>query len=345
MNELSCAEIARIVGGQLVNENNAIKITGVASLEEANESHISFLGNEKYAPQVKLSRAGVTLIPENYPPEDNKSYIICKNPSAAFSQAIDLFAPEAISFPSEIHKSASVSESAKIGQGCHVGPNVVILDYAIIGDNTVISAGSVVGHYASVGNDCLIHPNVTIRERCIIGNRCIIHSGTAIGSDGFGFIPGKDGHKKIPQVGIVVLEDDVEIGSCVCIDRARFGKTKIGKGTKIDNLVQIAHNVEIGQHCFIVSQSGIAGSTKLGNFVIMAAQAGIAGHLQVGNGVTMMGRAGVTKDIEDGETVFGFPAAKKKDFVRQNLRIKKIDRFEKELSELKAKIKELSEQK
>ena len=342
MKQLSCKQIAELTGGTLVNPHDS-PISSVASLEEASENQLSFLGNDKYAPQVVKSKAGIVLIPDNYEPEDDKCYVICKNTSVALSQISDVFAPEPINFEPGIHPNASIAESATIGKDCHIGPNAVVLDGASVGDNTAICAGTVVGHEAQIGDNCLFHPNVTIRERCVVGNRVIIHSNTAIGSDGFGFIPGANGHKKIPQVGIVVLEDDVEIGSSVCIDRARFGKTKIGTGTKIDNLVQIAHNVEIGAHCFIVSQSGIAGSSKLGNFVIVAAQAGITGHVEVGDGVTMAGRAGVTKDIAPGSKVFGFPAVSKREFVMQNLRIKKIERMEKELKEMKKVIQELSE--
>lgn len=340
MKKLSCQEIAELTGGKLLNPTEN-EISSVASLLEATENQLSFLGNDKYIPQIKDSKAGVILIPDNYTPEDDKCYIVCQNASSAFSQVIDIFAPEPIKYAPGIHPTASIAEDAEIGEGCHIAANATVLGGAKIGANTVICSGTVIGHEAQIGSDCLLHPNVTVRERCILGDRVIIHSSTAIGSDGFGFIPGARGHKKIPQVGIVVLEDDVEVGSCVCIDRARFGKTRIGTGTKIDNLVQIAHNVEIGAHCFIVSQSGIAGSSKLGNFVIVAAQAGITGHVEVGDGVTMAGRAGVTKDIEAGQKVFGFPAVSKKEFVMQNLRIKKIERMEKELKELKKQIEEL----
>ena len=340
MKQLSCSQIAEMVNGELIGHTDSL-ISAVASLEDAKATELSFLGNDKYAPQVKESSAGIVFIPENYEIEDKKCYIKCKNASAAFSAIIDFFAPEPIQFEAGVHPSAVIADSVELGENVHIGPNAVIGKSTKIGDNTVVGACTVIGEEAIIGNDCLFHPNVSIRERCEIGHRCIIHSGTAIGSDGFGFIPGKDGHKKIPQVGTVVLEDDVEIGSCVTIDRARFGKTRIGIGTKIDNLVQVAHNVEIGSHCFVVSQSGIAGSTKLGNFVIMAAQAGIAGHLEVGNGVTMMGRAGVTKDIPDGQTIFGFPAVPKKEFIKQNLKLKKIDKLEKLLKELKSEINSL----
>jgi UDP-3-O-[3-hydroxymyristoyl] glucosamine N-acyltransferase len=340
MDKLSCTQIAEMTGGKVLN-NCDIVVSSVASLEDATETQLSFLGNSKYSPQVPTSNAGIIIIPEDYRPEDDKCYIVCQNPSAGFSTIIDTFAPAPIEFQPGVHPNASIAKDATIGENCHIGANAVIESMATIGANTIIAAGTVVGHEVSIGENCHLHPNVTIRERCIIGNRCIIHSATAIGSDGFGFIPGSNGHKKIPQVGNVVLEDDVEVGSCVCIDRARFGKTKIGQGTKIDNLVQIAHNVEIGAHCFIVSQSGIAGSTKLGDFVIMAAQAGIAGHINVGNGVTMAGRAGVTKDIADGSKVFGFPAVSKREFIKQGLAYKKVERLENDLAELKKQINEL----
>jgi len=340
MKELSVQQICELIGGELHNETNSL-INGVASLEEAGSNKLSFLGNIKYAPQIKATKAAVILVPEDYLIEDDKCYIVCKSTSAAFSKIIDTFAPPAIEYPSGIHASATIAESATIGEGCHIGANAVIESNAQIGDNSVIAPGVFIGHEVKLGSNCLIHANVTIRERCIIGNNCIIHSNSAIGSDGFGFIPGRDGHTKIPQVGIVELADDVEIGSCVCIDRARFGKTKIGQGTKIDNLVQIAHNVEIGAHCFIVSQSGVAGSTRFGNFVVMAAQAGIAGHLNVSDGATLTSRSGVTKDVDAGQQIYGFPGQSKREYVRQNLRIKKIDRFEQELKELKKQLAEL----
>ena len=342
MKLLSCSQVAEMVSGQLFGSIDS-KVSAVASLQDATVSSLSFLGNDKYIPQVKESSAGIVLVPENYEIDDDKCYIKCKNASAAFSTIIDYFAPEPIQFEAGIHPSAVVDSTATIGENVHVGPNAVIGKDATIGDNTVVGACTVIGEEVTIGKDCLFHPNVTVRERCQIGDRCIIHSSSAIGSDGFGFIPGKNGHTKIPQVGIVVLEDDVEIGSCVTIDRARFGKTRIGNGTKIDNLVQIAHNVEIGSHCFIVSQSGIAGSSKLGNLVIMAAQAGMAGHLEVGDGVTIMGRAGITKDIPAGQTIFGFPAVPKKEFIKQNLRLKKVERLEKELANIKEQLKTLTD--
>ena len=340
MKKLSATQVAELTGGTVINESN-IEVNSVSSLKLAGPEQLSFLGNNKYIPQVKSSKAGIILIPSDYEPEDDKCYVVCENASAAFSVIVETFAPDPISFPPGIHPDASVADDAVVGENCHIGANAVIESKAVIGSGTVIAAGSVVGHEAKIGENCHLHPNVTIRERCIVGNRCIIHSNTAIGSDGFGFIPGKDGHKKIPQVGIVVLEDDVEIGSSVCVDRARFGVTRIGQGTKIDNLVQIAHNVEVGAHCFIVSQAGIAGSTSIGNFVIMAAQAGIAGHLDVGDGVVMAGRAGVTKDIEPGSKIFGFPAVPKREFIKQGLTYKKVERLENELAELKKQLEEL----
>lgn len=341
MNSLSCIQVAELTGGRVINPTD-LSVSSVASLEEAQGHQLSFLGNNKYILQIKQSCAGIIIIPEEFTPEDDKCYIICKDPSAAFSIIIDTFAPEPIRFSPGIHPSASIAKTASIGDNCHIAANVVIEENAVIGDNTVIAASTVIGHEAIIGQDCHLHPNVTIRERCIVNNRCIIHSNTAIGSDGFGFIPGKGGHKKIPQVGIVVLEDDVEIGSCVCIDRARFGKTRIGQGTKIDNLVQIAHNVEIGAHCFIVSQSGIAGSSKLGNYVVMAGQTGISGHVTIGDGATLAARSVAIRDVDPGAKIFGFPGVSKKEFVKQGLTYKKVERLERELAELKKVITKLS---
>ena len=318
---------------------NPISSSEVSSLTEATTESVSFLGNKKYIDQVYPSKAAVILLPEGFDcPEDNKVYIACKNPSASFSKVIDYFAADPIEFPRTIHPLAYVASTAQIGENVHIGPHVTIEEGAVIGDNSVVASGSYVGHCAVLQDDVLIYPNVTIRERSEIGFRCIVHSGSSIGSDGFGFIPGANGHTKIPQVGIVVLEDDVEIGANSCVDRARFGKTIVGQGTKVDNLVQVAHNVKVGKHCFLVAQSGIAGSTTLGNGVIIAGQSAVAGHLIIGDGVTVSAKSGVTKDYRSKEVLFGTPAIPRKDFVAEKLAIKKVARLEKQLKELQKKL-------
>lgn len=336
-------EIAELVQGQIIG-SGATDICGVASLKEASASELSFLGNKKYVSQVADTQAGVVLVPHSFDEKDTPQLTLIKvdDPSDAFSKVIDLFAPPEVSFGEGVHPTAYVDSSAELAEGVVVGPCAVIEAGAVIGLNSVIGAGSYIGHEAKVGADCLIYPNVTVRERVQIGNEVIIHSGTVVGSDGFGFKPGKDGHTKIPQVGIVQVDDRVEIGANVAIDRARFGKTWIKSGAKIDNLVHIAHNVVIGHHCFIVAQVGIAGSTVLGNGVIAAGQAGFSGHLEIGDGVVAMGKAGVTKDLKPGEVVFGIPAVPRREHVRQTADVKKVKGLVSQVKELEQKIAELS---
>lgn len=336
------SEIASLVGGRLVGREDVV-VDSVASLSEATESQVSFLGNKKYIPQVIASKAGVVFLPENYDDELNESsaYIYVKDPSVAFSAVVDLFAPAPITFSPGVHPTAVIAEEASVPASVFVGPNVVIEPGVKLGENCVICAGSYIGHEATLGDDCLIHPNVVIRDRSILGNKVAIHSGTTVGSDGFGYIPGANGHTKIPQVGIVQIDDDVEIGANVTIDRARFGRTWIKEGAKLDNLVHIAHNVIVGRYCFIVSQVGIAGSTELGDRVVAAGQAGFSGHLYVGEGTTVMGQAGVSKDTGPGEVLFGTPAIPRKDFAKQALAIKKVAKLEAELKKMKSALEVL----
>ena len=338
---LNLAEILEITGGTASREKD-LSITGVQSLLEASETELSFLGNKKYTEQIPQSKAAIILVPEDYDVSKSEQvFISCPNPSASFSKVIDTFAPTPIEFPAGIHPTAVVAEGVEVPTSAYIGANTVIQEGAELGENVIIQAGCYIGHFTKVADSVKLHPNVTVRERCELGKNVIIHSGTTIGSDGFGFIPGANGHTKIPQVGNVVLADNVEVGANCAIDRARFGTTYIGEGTKVDNLVQLAHNVKIGKHCFIVSQTGIAGSAELGNFVITAGQAGVAGHIKVGDGATIMGQAGTTGDVPAGTSVIGSPAVPQKEFLKERLAIKKIAKLEKQLKEMQKALKEL----
>ena len=342
--QLTAAQIAEKVGGELVGNPKA-PVRGVESLRDAESDQLSFLGNPKYANQVGGSAAGVVLVPKDFDesvPEE-RAWILCDDPSDAFSTVIDHFAPEPPTFAPGIHSAAVVDDTAEIARSATIGPCAVIEPGASIGENTVIGAGCYIGHDTTVGADCLIYPNVTIRERCKLGNRIIIHSGTMVGSDGFGFIPGPNGHKKIPQVGIVQIDDDVEIGAQVAIDRARFGKTWIKRGVKIDNLVQVAHNVVIGEHCFLAGQCGIAGSARLERGVMVAGQSGVGGHITLGEGVVLLGRSGVGKDTEPGKKIFGAPAIEQREYLRREMHINQIPRMRKEMKELQKQLQELRE--
>ena len=345
MTPRTSSDIAVLVGGRLAG-NGKIEVTGVASLQEAQPEDLSFLGNDRYRSQVVPSAAGVVLVPESFtePIPPNRAWIHCANPSDAFSKVVTLFAPPPVAYVPGIHPQAVVHPSAHVPPSAHVGPCAVIEESAVIGERTVIGANAYIGRETRIGADCLIYPLVAIRERCRLGDRVIIHLGTTVGSDGFGYIPGPQGHTKIPQVGIVQIDDDVEIGAQVAIDRARFGKTWIKRGVKIDNLVQIAHNVIIGEFSFVVAQVGIAGSTRLGRGVTVAGQVGLAGHIEIGDGAVLMAQSGTDKDIPAKAIMMGSPAVDRKEFARNQFNLHRIGKLaatvkvlQQEVAELKAK--------
>ena len=337
----TAAEIAAMVQGRLVGECPHA-LHGVASLAESTEADVAFLGNDKYREQVPNSRAGVVLVPENYiaEPPAGRAWVVCADPSDAFTKVVLAFTPPPVEYKPGVHPTAVIDPTAVVPASCHVGANVVIEPKAVIGEGTVLLPNVFIGQEAQLGERCLIYPNVTIRERCILGNRVILHAGVVVGSDGFGYKSSAAGHEKIPQVGIVQLDDDVEVGANSTIDRARFGRTWIQAGTKIDNLVQVAHNVEIGRGCILVAQCGVAGSTHLGNGVILAGQAGVVGHLRVGDGAIVMAQAGVSKDAMPGAVLMGSPAQDRKAFARERLLLKKLEAMEADLKALIKKAKE-----
>jgi UDP-3-O-[3-hydroxymyristoyl] glucosamine N-acyltransferase len=339
---MTSADVAKLVGGSLIGAGD-VDVHSVASLADATAHDVSFLGNEKYRPQVLTSAAGVVLLPRDFdaPPPSGRAWILCDDPSSSFSCAVMQFAPPMPTYAPGKHPSAVVAADADVHASAHVGPCAVIESGAAIGENSVIGAGVFVGENARLGGDCFIHPNVTIREWCVLGERVIVHSGTTIGSDGFGFIPGASGHEKVPQVGIVQIDDDVEVGAQVAIDRARFGRTWIQRGVKIDNLVQIAHNVVIGEHCFIVAQVGVSGSSNVGRGAILAGQVGVAGHLEIGPGAVIMGQSGVTRDVPAGATLFGTPAISRKEFAREKMLLHQCGDLRQSVKALKRELAEI----
>ncbi len=306
--KISAGEIAKLVSGKIVGDPD-VEVSGISGIKEAKQGDVTFLANEKYAQLLETTNASVIITsPEMKLPNTKKTLILTENPSLAFAKLVEHWFPSEVDHPKGIHPTAIIGENVKLGKNVAIGAYVVIEKNVEIGDNTIIYAGTYIGHDTQIGKDCLIYPNVSIRERISIGNRVIIHSGTVIGSDGFGFATVKGVHHRIPQIGTVVIEDDVEIGANVTIDRARFDKTIIGKGTKIDNLVQIAHNVIIGENAIIVAQTGISGSTVIGNGVILAGQAGVVGHITIGDGAIVGAQSGVTKSVPPGAVVLGSPA-------------------------------------
>ncbi|MEY2479568.1 MAG: UDP-3-O-[3-hydroxymyristoyl] glucosamine N-acyltransferase [Verrucomicrobiota bacterium] len=293
-------------GGEVVGDP-ALAITGAASLAEANEGEISFFANRKYIALLRKTRASALFVPADFSEPISAAQIRVADPMKAFEQVVMKLAPPPIEFPPGIHPTAIVDPSVKLGNAVSIQPYAVIEAGAAIGDHTIIGAQSYVGHESSIGSGCKIYPRVTIRERTRIGSRVIIHSGAVIGADGFGFQAIDGRNEKIRQIGIVQIDDDVEIGANTTVDRARFGRTWIQEGVKIDNLVQIAHNVVIGKHSIVAAQTGIAGSARLGQRVILAGQVGVAGHLEIGDGTVVAAQSGIAKSIAGG-TWFGYPA-------------------------------------
>ncbi len=337
-------EIAAFLDGEVVGDGSIV-ITGVSGIKEAQKGEITFLANPKYSPLLEKTQASAIITSREIQPT-SKPIIRTENPSLAFAKVMSWAVPEEVKHPEGIHPTAILAKGVSLGRNVAIGPYVVIEDNVSLGDNSVIYSGCFIGHHTRIGSDVLVYANVSIRERITIGNRVIIHSGTVIGADGFGFATIEGAHHKIPQIGTVEIGDDVEIGANVTIDRARFDKTIIGKGTKIDNLVQIAHNVVIGENSIIVAQAGISGSTIIGKNVILAGQAGLVGHITVGDGAVVAAQGGVTKSVPAKTIVSGYPArphqvAKRVNACVQNLpRLYKIvDKLKKKIAELEAKLK------
>jgi UDP-3-O-[3-hydroxymyristoyl] glucosamine N-acyltransferase len=301
-------EVADRLKGKLEGDGS-LDIHGVNSLEAAEVGEISFLVSAKYASLLTCSRASAVIVPIDFKDEVECSCVRVENPDRSFGEAAALFYQAPPAPVPGVHPSAVVAADVVLGKNVSVGPNCTLEGGVVLGDNGVIGPNVVVGYGSRLGNDVQLFGSVTIREYCEIGDRVIIHSGSVIGSDGFGYSVESDGsRRKIPQLGTVVIEADVEIGSNASVDRARFGKTVIGRGSKIDNLVQIAHNVNIGPHSVLCGQVGIAGSTEIGSHTILAGQVGVAGHLKVGAGVIANAKSGIVSDVKKGAHVMGTPA-------------------------------------
>lgn len=305
------AELAALTGAKSVEGACAGPITGIAALAEATGADLSFLGNAKYADAVASSKAGALLVPLAFPgkPVAGQAFLRVDNPSYALALLCSVL--EARLWPrpvAAIHATAVVAASAKVDPAAHVGPLCVVGDGAVVGAGAVLEARCHVGAHAVVGRDCWLKPGVVLGDYCVLGARCRIQSGAVIGSDGFGYEPVNGEIQRIPQIGNVVLEDDVEVGANSTLDRARFSQTVVGRGTKIDNLVQIAHNVRIGRQCLITAQVGIAGSTTLGDHCVLGGQAGVAGHLTLGDRVKLGAQTGLFEDVPADGFMNGTPA-------------------------------------
>jgi len=336
---ITLREIAERLEGELAGDHGDIVISEPASLREAVPGNISFLAHRRYLKDLQETRASAVVLPKGVS-FDRLPSIRVDDPYFAFAQLLHLF----YDLP---YQSKGVDERAIVRRGVQIGRDVTLYPYvyieedASIGDQVMIYPGTFVGKGSLIGDHSVLYPNVTIREGCRIGRRVIIHSGAVIGSDGFGFVPYKGEHHKIPHVGGVIIGDDVEIGANTTIDRATIGNTVIKRGTKIDNLVQIAHNVSVGEDCLFAAQAGIAGSTQIGNHVTMAGQAGVTGHIRIGDQVTVAGQAGVTKDVKEGQTVAGMPALPHREWLKAMAVFEDLPELKKKISELGNRIEEI----
>lgn len=333
MATFSLNDLASLVGGE-VRGDGETRVSSVTTLEKAGPDDLSFYHNRKYLESALRSSAGILLVgdPEPFPA---RNLLVCREPYVVLARLIELFHPVPAP-PVGVHPSAVVAVSATLEDGVSVGPHAVVGDHAHLGAGAVLGPGVVVGDEAVIGPQTVLHANVVVERGCRVGARCIVHAGTVIGSDGFGFATSGGVHHKVPQVGVVVVEDDVELGANVCIDRATFGETRIGRGTKVDNLVQVGHNVHVGEHSLLVAQAGISGSTRLGRHVVMAGQSGAVGHLDIAERTVVTAKGGVTEDTSPGEMISGWPGRPHREWLKAMSNLFRLD-------ELRRRVRTLEE--
>lgn len=338
--ENSLAELAEKFGGEIVGNPDKI-INGIAPFDEAGVDDITFADSPKILKRISRTEAGAVLVPKNFDPALEHAVptnlIRSDNPRLAFAKIMNLYFPGPLPF-GNISPKASVGENVSLGIDVSIGSFSVIEDNVTIGSRVAIHPQVVIGSGVTIGDDVIIYPNVSVLARCVIGSRVIIHSGTVIGSDGFGFVPDGEMHYKIPQLGIVQIDDDVEIGACNTIDRATFGRTWIKKGVKTDNHVQIAHNVMVGENTLIVAQVGIAGSARIGKSVVLAGQAGIGGHISIGDYTTVGPQAGVTRSVPNGKVVSGTPEMPHKLWLRVSQVIPRLPELKRKIADLEKRL-------
>ncbi|RUM92884.1 MAG: UDP-3-O-(3-hydroxymyristoyl)glucosamine N-acyltransferase [Thermodesulfatator sp.] len=340
MSRYSLNNLAEIVSGR-VEGDGEFQVEGISSLESARENEISFAVSTKSAESVASSQAGALILPESWPFEENRPRILVKDVYLAFARIATVFA-------SRPFKAKGVHPNAVIGYGCSVDANVTIMAGVVLGDNVTIGpevtlhSGVVIGNDVFIAEGSELFPNVVVYDGCKIGRKVRIHAGAIIGSDGFGYAQGPEGHVKIPHMGTVEIEDYVEIGANTTIDRAVFGKTIIGQGTKIDNLVMIAHNVHVGSHSIIVSQVGISGSTNIGSGVMIGGQVGIVGHIDIGDKARIGAKSGVAQSIAAGQTVSGIPAIPHRKWLRLVHALMKVPEMLKDIREIKKRLEKLN---
>lgn len=335
-------ELAELIGGH-VDGNADVKISRIADLLEADPGDISWVSSDRFASRVSESRAGALLVREDFGPTPMPCI---RSPDIERSIALLLgaFAVPVAAPESGIHNSAVIHETARIGSNPSIGPHAVVDRDVRIGSNCVIHSGVFLGRGTTVGDDCVIWPNAVVRDGCVIGHRVIIYPCAVIGADGFGFYFEQGRHNRFPHVGGVIIGDDVEVGACSCVDRAKFGYTSIGRGTKIDNLVQVGHNVRIGEHCVLAGQVGISGSVRIGDYCALGGQAGVTDNLTIGRGVRVAGGdTTITHDVPDGITVSGYPAQEHRKEMREQALVRRLPKLVDQLRDLIARVERLEQ--
>ena len=342
--EFSAKQIAEYIQGVIVGDETA-SVHTFAKIEEGVPGALSFLSNPKYTHFIYDTQSSIVLVNKDFVPEKEVKATLIKVDNA-YECLAKLMALYEASIPkkSGIDPLASIAKSATIGENVYIGPFACIEEGAVIGDNAFIHPHVTVGYNAKVGDNSILYPHVTIYHDCRVGNNCILHAGSVVGADGFGFAPSPEGYEKIPQLGIAVLEDDVEIGANTCIDRATMGATIIHKGVKLDNLIQVAHNVEVGSHTVMASQVGVAGSAKIGEWCMFGGQVGVAGHIKVGDHVNVGAQSGIPGNTKSGQTLMGYPAIDPRQFAKSAAVYKKLPEMYSELNRLTKEIEELKKQ-
>lgn len=337
--EYTAAELADYVGGRIIGDSD-IRLNSARGIDEAEKNSITFADNKKFFQKALKSEADLIIVPDKLESETEKTLLLTDNPRTAYAKIASLFFDTPYK-NGEISKKAVIAETAHIGKDVSIHPGVFIGEHTVIGDGTVIAPGSVIADDVEIGRNCLLHPTVTVERGSIIGDNVIIQASTVIGSDGYGYASDSEGHHKVPQLGNVVIESEVEIGANVTIDRGTSGSTVVGRGTKIDNLVQIAHNVKIGPECLIIAQVGIAGSTLIKKRTTLAGQVGVVGHITLAEKTTAAARSMVTSDTKKGDFISGAPAQNHRQELKEKASLRRLPNLQKRVKELEKKLAEL----